>query len=182
MQLATRYYWTIIIIFVLMFSMQVMAAEMSMRNSTHNEIIAPEDGEQNAGLLLADYIGTARISIIEPSSRWKDSQGHAYENAHIWWALNKAILIPDGGVWDTTISWTGSGQFSNVSADNIAAVGFLCTSTYEICDAYPPNGAWFAAYYADASATARPGLPGTDYTDIAGYTHSVLVEEATATW
>ncbi len=50
-----------------------------------------------------------------------------------------------------------------------------------VTDAWPNSGYWFNAYYADATAEARPNLIGENSTD-GGYTHTVFVEEGTATW
>jgi hypothetical protein len=48
-------------------------------------------------------------------------------------------------------------------------------------DAWPPYGYWFTAHDADASVAAQAGEPG-EHQAGPGFTHTVFIEEGSATW
>lgn len=181
MQLAKRCRWIIMFIVILSFAVQGIANVSIVRDPAGDINLPETTGNQETGLNKALYNGSVRIHIMEPVSRWKDASQKSYENAHLWYPLMTTFSVEDLSTWDTTVTWIGADHgFSNVSVDNIGAVGVVFNASYEVCDAYPPNGYWFTAYYADASATAHPGEPGQNMTPD-GYTHSVYIEEGTAT-
>lgn len=169
--------------FLMLLSFAVTQANVSIVRDVPTEFVTPgHSSNPDQGISRATYDGTTKIYIVERDSRWADLSGKRYENAHLWFPLNTVISVPDLTVWDTTIVWnsliTG---LTDLTPGNLGAVGAVFTSTWDLCDAYPPNGYWYTAYYADASATTYPGIPGENVAE-GIYTHSVLIEEGTATW
>lgn len=173
----------LVIGFLMLLSFAVTQANVSIVRDVPTEIVTPEPSSNpDQGVSRAIYDGATKIYIVEKDSRWADDSGKRYENAHLWFPLNTVISIPDLGVWDTTFVWSSLiTGLTDLTPENLGAVGAVFTNTWELCDAYPPNGYWYPAYYSDASATAYPGTPGVNIAE-GIYTHSVLVEEGTATW
>ena len=182
MQLGKRCLLTMLLFVLLSFSAQIMANVSIVRDNPGTELTLPNDGDNaETPTQMASYVGTTKISIVEVYSRWKDNDGYNYENAHLWYPLNGPINIPDLSTWDTTVYWNSLLTGLTLDSDNLAAVGAVFKDTYDVVDAYPPNGYWFSSYYSDASATAYVGRFGQNMTP-SGYTHSVYIEEGTATW
>ncbi|MFQ5454274.1 MAG: hypothetical protein ACE5D6_08825 [Candidatus Zixiibacteriota bacterium] len=134
------------------------------------------------GFDRAAYTGKVRIYIVEPTSRWQDSWGNDYEHALLDFALVVDVNIGDLSSWYQTVTWDGTAAgFGDITESNIMAIAVAFNSTSYVEDAYPPYGYWFNAYYVDAAAEATPGVPGQNET-ATGFTHSVFLEEGTATW
>ncbi len=167
--------------FMLFAFVNTASANVSLVREPSN-IIENQNNDQSTDGTKAAYVGSIKVHIVEPVSRWNDLTGNAYDNAHLVYPMVTDLNIADATIWDTTITWDGSTSgFSNLSSENIGTVVAIFTSAFEICDAYPPNSYYYYAYYADASASARPNQPGMNRTS-AGFTHSVYIEEGTATW
>ncbi len=175
--------WAILLMVVLSFSIALSANVSIVRDNPNISIDKLKQSNENSiESNTAVYSGKIKVHIIEPVSRWNDLNGYAYENAHLWYALLSNLSIPDASVWDTTITWVGADHnYPNVTPENIGTAVAVFNGTSEVVDAYPPNGYWYSANYADASAKALPGIPGMNHT-ATGFTHSVYVEEGSATW
>ena len=182
MSIAQRVTTALILLIVVSLAIPVLAANFTLKEGMQPSEYQPPQSEEISKSTrdIEAYAGNMRVYIMEPTSRWKDDSGHPYENAHIWFPLITPINIPDGMTRDTTVSWNGTAAgFGNVTSENIGAVAALFNGTPQAADSYPPNGWWYTAYYADASATAFPTRPGQNMT-ATGFTHSVFVEEGTA--
>lgn len=130
----------------------------------------------------ATYSGTIRVFLVEPSSRWADSQGDLYSYGFLDFPLISNVDLPDGNVIYLTSTWDAAAAgFSCVSEGNIMATAVVFRSQTVLTDAAPPEGRYFYARYADAAAAATPFEIGHGSTT-PPYTHSVFIEESTATW
>lgn len=128
------------------------------------------------------YTGTVRTYIVEPVSRWRDSEGKNYNFGFLDWGPGGDVNIPDGTRWEQSMTWNSvSAGWGSISSSNIQATTAVFDSASVLTDAYPPYGYYFMAHYCDASAAATPGHPGSNATP-SGYTHTVFIEEGTATW
>ncbi len=142
-------------------------------------------GRTNQGISpdKAAYNFILRIFIVEPlSQRYYNQSNPAgyYEYGFLDFAVNEELHILDE--YNGSVTWDGDVRyFSNLEESNIMAIAAL----YNLDDAHdayadPPAGRPFTAYYVDAAVAATPGNPGSN-TGTGGYTHTVLVEEVTAT-
>ena len=87
------------------------------------------------------------------------------------------LSTPGHGILDgNTITWNG-----DITEDNVMVIAALFNPIAHQGYAYPPSTNSFPAYYVDAAAAATPGT--IDYnTQTENYTHTVFIEEGTATW
>ena len=98
-------------------------------------------------------------------------------------AKNEILAVPYLETYTDTMIWNVPPFADTVSELNIAAT----VAVFDRDDAHsalaaPQYGSnAFTAYYVDGSAIARPGQPGANNAG-GGYTHTVFIEEATATW
>ncbi|MDX9856921.1 MAG: hypothetical protein RBT76_03940 [candidate division Zixibacteria bacterium] len=147
----------------------------------YEQVIAGESPSFNE-VGRADYTGTIRVYIVEPISRWWDSEGKRYSFGFLDWGLVEAIVVPDNGVYKRTVEWNATtAGWSGVEEDSIQATVALFNSAGYTADAYPGYGYWFTAHNADAAAAAEPGAVGRNSTD-GGFTHTVFIEQGSATW
>lgn len=124
----------------------------------------------------ANYTGTLRVYVVEPVSRWNMYDGTPYHFGLLGIVTETSLDIPLNGNYQHTFSW--SGTFTN---DNIMAIAAVFNSEGHQAYAYPPSSNPFTAYYVDAAAAATPDTPGHNKVNET-YTHTVFIEEATATW
>jgi hypothetical protein len=130
----------------------------------------------------ATYSGTVRVFLVEPASRWADSQGDLYSYALLDFPLVTNVDLPDGDVIYLTSIWDAAAAgFSCISEGNIMATAVVFRSQTVLTDANPPEGYYFQARYADAAAAATPFEIGHGAAN-PPYTHSVFIEESTQTW
>ncbi len=125
----------------------------------------------------ADYTGTLRLYMVQPVYDFKDSEGHNYEFGFVDFALDSAITLPDSTRYFRSVLWHSNG----ITEDNIMVIGVIFTSDQVLSYADPPSGSPFWAYYSDAAAGAIPGMSDSNKTTPSS-THTVFVEEGTATW
>jgi hypothetical protein len=139
-------------------------------------------GQPNASV-PGNYDCRLRVYVNEPSSRWTDNSNfYHYEFGFLDFAFDTILSLGYLETYSETKTWTAPAPYTDITELNIAATAAVFNLN-ESHQAYsnPPSGSPFTAYYVDASAIARPGHPGSDSSD-AGSTHSVFIEEATATW
>ena len=174
---------TITTLFVLVLSNSQAANVSIVRDNSNHEIHNAADNNYTHNTSSeAAYTGSMKVHIVELVSRWKDDAGLEYENAHLSYAILNDLNIPDATIWDTTMTWDGSTRnCSDVTLDNIGAVVAVFNDVDVVSDAYPPNGYMYIAHHNDASAMAYPFSPGKNET-APDFTHTVFVEEGTATW
>lgn len=131
------------------------------------------------------WVGTVRVFLVERISRWTDAVGFRYANALIDFPLVSNVNLLDGGKRYFTAEWdvTDASYLypQSIASNNIAAIGVAFNVTEVPTPAEPPGSYWFSARYADAAASATPGMPGRNQA-IGGFTHTVFLEESTATW
>ena len=130
----------------------------------------------------AAYTGTIRLQVVERVSRWRDSQSHTYDFGLLDYALIDGFTVADGATWETEATWNSVLHGMGSIAENnimVQAVVFNPDPHAQFSD--PPYGGPYTAYYSDAAAEASVGAPGFNST-AGGSSHTVFVEEATATW
>lgn len=129
------------------------------------------------------YVGTVRVYLVEPFSRWRDDDGYSYRNGFLSFPIVANVNLFDGDTRYLTSTWDASTtSLQDISESNIEAIGVVFNVTGIPTESDPGNGQWFSARYADAAAGAIPGYPGQNNTTTAGFTHTVFVEESTTTW
>lgn len=124
-----------------------------------------------------DYTGRLRLYMVQPVYVFKDHDGHPYEFGFLDFALDSAITLPDSTRYYRSVNWHSNG----ISEDNIMVMAVVFTSEKVLSFADPPSGSPFWAYYSDAAAGAIPGMSDSNKTTPTS-THTVFVEEGTATW
>jgi hypothetical protein len=124
----------------------------------------------------ANYTGTLRVYVVEPVSRWNMNDQTPYHFGLLGIATETALDIPINQNYQHTFSWSGT-----FTEDNIMAIAAVFNSEGHQAYSYPPSSNPFTAYYVDAAAAATPGTPGQNKVNET-YTHTVFLEEATATW
>jgi hypothetical protein len=129
-----------------------------------------------------DYVGSIRVYMVEPLSRWLDYNGAPYHFGFVGFSLNTVFSLGPDGMYDTTVVWLpDTSGHANIAADNIAAIAAVFDDEPHEAYSDPPSGNPFDAYYVDAAAAAYPGEPGQNET-APGFSHTVFIEQAEATW
>lgn len=130
------------------------------------------------------YKGILRIFIVEPDSRWDMNNNQPYHFAFLDFALDENIAIPYTESYQSQVTWNPehSGyQINSISEGNIMAIAAVYNQESTKKYANPPFQYPFQAHFIDATAAATPGYPGINE-KTEEYTHTGLIEEATATW
>jgi hypothetical protein len=132
--------------------------------------------------LRANYNCWLRVYIVEPESRWADNTSYYhYEFGFLDFGIDTALSIPYLGSYETTRSWTCPIGLVSIDSSNIMVMAVLFNQEDGGTNySDPPTGSPFTIHTSDAAASAIPGVPGYD-TAYGGNTHTVFVEEATAT-
>jgi hypothetical protein len=121
------------------------------------------------------YQGQLRVYIVEKESRWKMQNRQHYQYALYDFAYDDPVSIRYQETYEQSINWKG-----DVSENNVIVMAALFNSEGHTSYAVPPNERPFTAHYVDAAAAATPGETGFN-TRNEEYTHTVFVEEGTAT-
>jgi thiol-disulfide isomerase/thioredoxin len=135
-------------------------------------------------LVSPPYKGTLRIFIVEPYSRWDMNNNQPYHYAFLDFALDESISIPYTESYQSEVTWNpeDSGYpSSSISETNIMAIAAVYNQESTQRYANPPFQYPFDAHLIDATAAATPRDPGMNE-KTEDYTHTGLIEEATATW
>lgn len=129
------------------------------------------------------YNGTLRVAVVEPAGRWYDSDSRQYENAFLSLAIDTVISIPYLETINISKVWNGNNYgFGNVTEGNIRAIASVREEAGHLQYSHPEeSGNPYYAHFVDAAASATPGTTGRD-TATANSTHTIYIEEATATW
>jgi hypothetical protein len=131
---------------------------------------------------LANYGGTLRVFVVEPTSRWWDAEGKNYDFGFLSFAAEEPFSIPYGEKYDLQAIWDGKTfGFGDVTEDNIMVIAVIYNDDPVMAYSDPPTGSPFSAYYVDAAAAARPGETGYNQTT-PGSTHTLFIEEGSATY
>jgi len=138
----------------------------------HQQQIHPSKSQNTS----APYEGYLRIYIVEPNSRWNMYDNRSYHNGFLDFAHQEQLSIDYQETQKNTITWQG-----DITEDNVLVIAAIFNPTANIGYSLPPNQYPFEAYYVDGSAAARPGETGSNIRN-GSITHTVFIEEATATW
>ncbi len=125
-----------------------------------------------------DYEAELRLYVVEPDSRWRADDNKIYFNGFLNFALDTYITMNSGD----RNRWSGSFTYSGLTGDNVKVIAVLTDPTPQATNySNPPSGAPFIPYYADAACEAEAGFVDSNKTT-GNSTHTVFVEEGTATW
>jgi thiol-disulfide isomerase/thioredoxin len=139
--------------------------------------------KSNENIKLDDvYNGKLKVYIVEPKSRWDNYNRDPYHYGFLDYAFDDFINISYLGTYNNKIIWNGTeAGYNNIKEDNLIVIAAIFNSEINEGFAYPPTRNKFDAYYVDAAAGAKPGEIGYN-TINSEFTHTVFVEEGTATW
>ena len=96
---------------------------------------------------------------------------------------SSSFSIPYGETFTETVTWDANqAGYGDVDQKNIMAIAAVFNPRANTKYAYPQASKNpFTAHFVDAAAAAAPGESGSDEAS-GDFTHTVLVEEGTATW
>jgi len=122
------------------------------------------------------YEGHLRIYVVEPVSRWNMNNHEPYHFGSLGFAYDNALSIDYLGSYNNTMTWNG-----DVTQNNVMVIASVFSSDTYQAYAYPPSKNPYNAHYVDAAAAATPG--NTSHNTVTeNFTHTVFIEEGTATW
>ena len=128
------------------------------------------------------YDGRLRVYIVEPVSRWNNYNNAPYHFGFLDFAINESLSIDYLGTYTKQVTWDASqAGYDNVKENNVMVIAAVFNPQINKGFANPPSKNPFDAHYIDATAGAKPGAVGSNIVN-ENFTHTVFVEEATATW
>jgi len=194
MQRAVKFFISIGLCIIL--AAPVLAAE-SVRVCRDATSVAVDDGnavtqpQAVAKDAKVNYGGTLRVFVVEPTSRWQDSEYKKYDFGFLSFAIEQPISVPYGETVNYQATWNGNDftyaagppalTFGDVTEGNIMVMAVVYNDDPVTAYSNPPTGAPFLAYYVDAAASATPGHTGYNTTTPTS-THTMFIEEGSATW
>ena len=141
-----------------------------------------EDYSSNTAGDAYPYKGIVKVYIIEPESRWMNYDNEPYHYGFLDYAVNEEIQLNYNEEYSVNTVWNpATSDFPDVDEDNLIVIAAVFDQNVVEKYAYPPFSNPFNANLVDAAAGALPGETGTN-TVTENYTHTVLIEEGTATW
>jgi hypothetical protein len=148
-----------------------------LNTTNYEEKYYPSDLSDN------EYDGHIRVYVVEIESRWNNNDDEPYHYGFLDFALNEDFsLHNEEDIYNNTIIWESKwAGYPIIELENILVIAAIFNSEENIGYSEPPNGNPFDAYYVDATAAAKLRETGTN-TDTDNFTHTVLIEEGTATW
>jgi len=130
---------------------------------------------------IIPYEGTLKVYIVEPTSRYKN-RGIPYHFGFLDYAIDTHLLLDYEETYSDTVTWNGSQHgFGDMAEDNIMVIAAVFNPKRCEGHAYPPFKNPFDAHYLDAAAAAKPNETGKNM-EAENFTHTVFLEEATATY
>jgi hypothetical protein len=131
----------------------------------------------------ATYDGRLLVFLVEPTSRWTDNWDSPFHFGFLDWSVDSMISFSQDDTIYVTADWYAPDHgFSSIDEHNIMAIAAVFNSEGYERYSKPSSGTYpFMAHFVDATAGATPGNPGNNQTG-SGFTHTVLVEDATAWW
>jgi hypothetical protein len=122
------------------------------------------------------YQGHLRIYITEPISRWNMSNKQPYHFGSLGLADDENLSIQYQDTFSKSFIWSG-----DVQENNVMVMAAVFNQKSQTAYAYPPNQNPFEAHYVDAAAAAAAG--NTSHNTVSeNFTHTVFIEEGTASW
>ncbi len=123
-----------------------------------------------------DFLGTVRVFVVEPTSRWSDCDGYDFGFGFLDFAVEEPLDLKELGAWEFSTQWDANlAGFENVTADNVVVIAVVYNSDSVLADALPPYGYYFYIHNVETAALALPGGFGIDQSE-GGFTHTVFVE------
>jgi thiol-disulfide isomerase/thioredoxin len=142
-----------------------------------NQITIESENEIYTGKVNSTpYTGRLRVYVVEPDSRWMMNNGKPYHFGFLGFAFNDNISIDPQNTFQKSITWKG-----DVTKENVMVIAVVSNLEQHQEYVSPPSDKPFKAYYTDATAAATPGNTGYN-TVTTNFTHTVFIEEITATW
>gem|GEM_PF-6676868 len=131
----------------------------------------------------ATYDGQLLVFLVEPVSRWTDNWDGPFHFGFLDWSVDSVISFSQEDTIDITMDWYAPDHgFNTIDEQNIMAIAAVYNAEGHERYSKPSTERYpFTAHFVDATAGATPGNPGSNQTG-SGFTHTVLVEEATAWW
>jgi hypothetical protein len=129
------------------------------------------------------YEAELRLYVVEPDSRWKAVDNKIYNNGFLNYALDTYITMNSGD----RERWSGSFTYAGLTGSNVKVIAVLTDPAPQATNysSYPPHTTTqqypFTPFYVDAACEAEAGHADSNKTT-ATSTHTVFVEEGTATW
>ena len=128
------------------------------------------------------YDGHLRVYVVEPESRWDNYDGDPYHFGFLDFAIDEELSIDYLDAYNAQVTWNAQqAGYQNVEEQNIMVMAAVFNPESHTKYAYPPSTNPFDAHYVDAAAAATPGTTGENTVN-ENFTHTVFVEEGTATW
>lgn len=126
------------------------------------------------------YDGILRLYVVERFSRYLNSKGVPHDNGFLDWGTVENFSVADGATWETNFTWSAAPAGGVIPA-RMRAVAVISKQAEFMGDSDPPSGRHFQGNEVDAAASGYIGTPGFNETG-PGYTHTLFVEEGSATW
>ena len=137
---------------------------------------------ENTSTDSVPYNGDLKVYVVEPSSRWDNYDRDPYHYGFLDFALEESLSIEYQDTYTTQVTWDASAAgYSNINENNLMVIATIFSPEVSKGYSYPPFQNPFDAHYVDATAGAEPGETGYNTVN-EDFTHTVFVEEATATW
>ena len=134
------------------------------------------------------YSGMIRVYVVEPVSRWSDSDNRPYHNGFLAFVLEDSVYLAETDTLTWELEWDGhhyfdddDQPFDDVEENNLQVVAAVSNSDGYPGYSDPPSDYEFTVYEIDACASANCGSTGYNFLTN-DFTHSVLVEDMTSTW
>ena len=167
-----------IIILTIILALVIILSSTSLGNSISNSVKENKAISNNNRA----YAGNLKVYVVEPESRWDNYDDEPYHFAFLDFAIDEELSLNYGDTYNREVTWSAQNAgYDNVAQDNIMVIAAVYNPLGYLSYAYPPMKNPFDGFYVDAAAAAEPGETG--YNTVNGeFTHTVFVEEATATW
>lgn len=131
----------------------------------------------------ASYSGIVKVYLVEPNSRWSFQSGGDIHQGLLDIIESDSLNLNSGQTASGYHMWDASADagYTGVTSSNFEAIVVVFNAAGYDQDAWSPYGYWFTAHNADASVAVQAGEPGEHQTS-PGFTHTVFIEEGSATW
>lgn len=168
--------WSVIIIICSIVGACILPSIIATDEQQNEKKIEIQDRPPIRKITTVAYTGQLRIYVVEPISRWNNYCGDPYHFGFLGFACNENISIEPQTTLQKSITWYGT-----ITPNNAMVIAVVFNSKQHQEYANPPLRKPFWAYYTDATAAATPGHTGYN-TVTTNFTHTVFIEEGTATW
>ncbi len=154
----------IILVSIIALSVFDVAAEQNKENPEYSTL----NGDQ--------YRGRLRIFVVEKISSWKMYNDEPYHYSVADILENNVLSIDYQETYEQSYTWSG-----NIDLSNLMIIAAVYNSESELQYSYRDHRNQFNAFHVDATVGASPGETDSNVREN-GYTHTVLIEEGTASW